>query len=200
MDVGHNYAAHLRTLLNLTPDTPRFHGGRDQHRRADQAIRTAHDNLDQAPENADTSSDELTAAGFGATLKWTMFVFNEKAPASVVDHVNQLSPWDFCAFLGDLVDAGSMTMRQDREYFAAMGERLEAAGPTVWLIVSGEDFGFNNTEDVFLDEAAARKAFATRALGFTVKEIQEETLGTACVLKYRDGSDWIALEAHTATA
>lgn len=201
-----DYATHLRTLLNLTPDTPRFHAGRDQHRRIDQAIRAAHDNLDQAPAGVDTSTDtlfaadHLTAHGFGATLKWTMFVFNEKAHAVVVDHVNQLSPWDLCAFLADLAAAGSMTMRQDREYFDAMAERLEAAGPTVWLITSGEDYGFNNTEGVFLDETAARKAFDTRALSFTVKEIQEETVGGVQTLKYRDRSDWIALEAHTVTS
>jgi predicted MPP superfamily phosphohydrolase len=197
MTAGQAYATHLRTLFALIPETTRFSGGRDQHRHITHTIRDVRNNLGRGN---DSATDELTATGMIAALAWTMYINNEKAHATVIDHVNNLTPWDFCAFLGDLVDANPRTAAAQADHFAAMGERLEAAGPTVWLITSGEDYGSNNTEDVFLDETAARKAFATRALGFTVKEIQEETLGDVRVLRYRNGSDWIALEAHTATA
>jgi predicted MPP superfamily phosphohydrolase len=196
MTAGQAYAAHLRTLFALTPDTTRFSGGRDQHRHITHTIRDTRNNLGR--DNA-SEADDLTATGMIAALAWTMYINNEKAPAQVIDHVNNLTPWDFCAFLGDLVDANPRTAAAQAEHFAAMAERLEAAGPTVWLITSGEDYGPNNTEDVFLDEAAARKAFNIRALGFAIKETQEETLGMVRVLKYRNGSEWIALEAHTAT-
>ncbi|WP_328825969.1 hypothetical protein OHT77_01025 [Streptomyces sp. NBC_00252] len=48
-EAGEAFANQLRDALGLTPETPRFHYDRDQHRRADRLIRLARERvLDQA--------------------------------------------------------------------------------------------------------------------------------------------------------
>lgn len=108
------YATHLRDLLNLTPETPRFHNGRDQHLRINHTIRTAHQRIQ---EDAALPHDTLTATGFIAALAWTMGIRNENATGGAIDHVNNLSPWDFCDFLADLVDYNPRSMARQLRYF-----------------------------------------------------------------------------------
>ncbi|MEU5476783.1 hypothetical protein [Streptomyces mirabilis] len=195
MTNGQTFTAHLRTILALTPGTPRFDNGHDQHRPIDRVIRVAHDNVSN--EHAD-DRDERTAAGYNATLAWTMFIHNEKAPDSVLDHVQNLSPWDFCGFLGDLTDANPRTSKQQAEYFGEMADRLEAEGPTVWMIVSGQDYYPEEVEQVFVDnEALARSEFDKRTLSFAVKSTKHGDDGS--IKHYNDASEYIALTCMSAT-
>jgi hypothetical protein len=122
------YATHLRDLLNITPDTSRFHNGRDQHLRIDRTIRIAHERVqDDNPLTGDT----LTAAGFIATLTWTMGIRNENANGGAIDHVNNLTPWDFCAFLADIVDYNPRSMARQLRYFDELATRVRPAPMSV---------------------------------------------------------------------
>ncbi|WP_329376118.1 hypothetical protein [Streptomyces sp. NBC_01483] len=127
MDAGHDYATHLRTLLNLTPDTPRFSGGRDQHLNIDRTIRLAHERLqDDNP----ITGDDITAAGFNATLAWTLGIRNEAANGGAIEHVNNLSPWDFCDFLADLIDYNPRSIARQLRYFDELATRVRPAPET----------------------------------------------------------------------
>ncbi|MGW3308347.1 hypothetical protein ACWDG9_17375 [Streptomyces sp. NPDC001073] len=194
MTDGQTFTTHLRTRLALTPGTPRFENGHDQHRRIDRVIRLACDNVSNG--HAD-ENDKLSAAGFNATLAWTVYVYNEKAPDIVLDHVQSLSPWDLCALLGDLVDANPRTGKQQADYFCEMADRLEAAGPTVWMIASGQDYYPENIEQVFVDnESLARREFDKRTLSFAVTSTERGDDGS---IKHRNDSEYIALTRMSAT-
>lgn len=187
-----DYATHLRTLFTLTLDTARFSGGRDQHRLIVNSIRTARDLGTRG-----TDLDQATGSGMTAALAWNMHVFNERGPAAVVDHINGLSPWEFCQFLADVTDANPRTAAQQTAYFEEMAAQLEAAGPTVWLIVSGQDHYPEYIEQVIVgDEQLALHEFDKRALAFEVVDAEKTPDGG---IKYRNGTDYIAVQAMTAT-
>lgn len=193
MTSDQDYANHLRNLLGITPDTARFSGGRDQHRLTVSTIRAARE-LDGTG-NA-TDLEQITGSGMIAALAWNVHILNERGPAAVVDHVNNLSPWDFCQFLADVAEANPRTGKQQADYFDAMAALLEAADPTVWLIVSGEDHYPEYIEHAILDADLARQRFDKRALTFEVKETQTLPDGG---IKYRNGSEYIALQPMTTT-
>ena len=120
-EAGEAFANQLRDVLQLTPTTPRFHHGQDQHRRADQLIRRARERvLDQAP----LEGDFTLAAGYTATCAWHRAIYLEQATDAALEYVQALSPWDFCQFLGDLVVARATTGKTQDAYFCALATRV----------------------------------------------------------------------------
>ncbi|MFF3968018.1 hypothetical protein ACFYZI_41515 [Streptomyces griseorubiginosus] len=118
------FANRLRDTLGLTPETPRFHQGRDQHRRADQVIRLARERVrDQAP----LDGDFTLAAGYTAACAWHRFIHLEKATDAALEYVQNLSPWDFCRFLGDLIVADVKTGAAQDRYFCELATRVTTA-------------------------------------------------------------------------
>lgn len=120
-EAGEVFANQLRAALELTPATPRFHHGHDQHRRADQLIRRAREHVQgQAP----LEGDFTLAAGYTATCAWHRFIYLEQATDAALEYVQALSPWDFCQFLGDLVVARVKTGKAQDAYFCALATRV----------------------------------------------------------------------------
>lgn len=119
-----DFADRLRDLLLLTPDVPRFHRGRDLHLRADHLIRLAHGRVQ---DQAALDGDEALAAGFTAVCAWRRFIYREQATDTVLEYVQNLSPWAFCQFLGDLVVADVRTGKAQDAYFCALATRLDTA-------------------------------------------------------------------------
>ncbi|AVH61865.1 MULTISPECIES: hypothetical protein [Streptomyces] len=118
------FANLLRDLLGVTPDMPRFHQGRDQHRRADQLIRRARERVQgQVP----LESDDAVAAGYSAACAWHRFIYLEKATGAALEYVQNLTPWAFCQFLGDLVAAGVKTGRAQDRFFCELATRVTTA-------------------------------------------------------------------------
>lgn len=118
------FANQLRDALGLTPETPRFHHGHDQHRRVDQLIRRARERvLDQAP----LDGDFTLAAGYNATCAWHRFIYLEQATDAALEYVQALSPWAFCQFLGDLVVARAKTGKAQDRYFCELATRVTTA-------------------------------------------------------------------------
>ncbi|MGX1913544.1 hypothetical protein ACWIID_32595 [Streptomyces phaeochromogenes] len=123
-EAAEDFADLLRDLLGLTPDMPRFHQGRDQHRRADQLIRRARERVQgQVP----LEGDDAVAAGYSAACAWHGFIYLEKATGAALEYVQNLSPWAFCRFLGDLAVAGVKTGRAQDRYFCALATRVTTA-------------------------------------------------------------------------
>jgi len=123
-ETAEDFAGWLRGLLALTPDTPRFHQGRDQHRRADQFIRLARERVrDQVA----LDGDDVIANGYSAACAWHRFIYLEKATTAALEHVQNLSPWEFCQFLGDLMVAGAKTGQAQDRYFCELATRVTTA-------------------------------------------------------------------------
>ncbi|WP_019074353.1 hypothetical protein [Streptomyces hokutonensis] len=130
------FANQLRDALGLTPDTPRFHCGHDQHRRVDKLIRRARERvLDQAP----LEGDFTLAAGYTATCAWHRFIHLELATDAALEYVQTLSAWDFCQFLGDLVVARATTGKAQDAYFCALATRVTTAARAVVDAVAAVD-------------------------------------------------------------
>ncbi|MGW0647683.1 hypothetical protein ACWD4T_02570 [Streptomyces umbrinus] len=130
------FAARLRDALELTPATPRFHRGRDQHHRADQLIRLARERVrDQAPLDGDFTLE----AGYTAACAWHRFIYLEQAADAALEHVQNLSPWDFCQFLGDLVVARVKTGTAQDRYFSELAARLDATARATADVVATVD-------------------------------------------------------------
>ena len=120
-EAGEAFANQLRDALGLTPETPRFHHGRDQHRRADQLIRLARERvLDQAV----VDGDFTLAAGYTATCAWHRAIYLEQATDAALEYVQALSPWAFCQFLGDLVVADVKTGKAQDRFFCELATRV----------------------------------------------------------------------------
>ncbi|MFJ9381937.1 hypothetical protein [Streptomyces sp. NPDC101455] len=83
-EAGEGFANRLRDALQLTPATPRFRHGHDQHRRADQLIRRARERvLGQAP----LEGDFTLAAGYTATCAWHRAIYLEQATDAALSPV-----------------------------------------------------------------------------------------------------------------
>lgn len=118
------FANRLRDALELTPTTPRFYQGRDQHRRADNLIRFARERVrDQAP----LDGDFTLAAGYTAVCAWHRFIYLEEATGAALEYVQNLSPWEFCQFLGDLIVADVRTGAAQDRYFCELATRVTTA-------------------------------------------------------------------------
>ncbi|MGW1364953.1 hypothetical protein ACWCQP_47105 [Streptomyces chartreusis] len=118
------FADRLRDQLELTPATPRFHRGRDQHGRADQLIRLARERVrSQVP----LDGDGVIAAGYTATCAWHRFIYLERATEAALEYVQNLSPWNFCQFLGDLMMASAKTGKAQDRYFCELATRVTTA-------------------------------------------------------------------------
>ncbi|MGY1503730.1 hypothetical protein ACW4TU_45465 (plasmid) [Streptomyces sp. QTS52] len=88
-EAAEDFATLLRDLLGLTPDTPRFQQGRDQHRRADQLIRRARERVQGqvALEGDDMDAVSVTLRSTNpfdleATPEWLMGLIEKYAPSS----------------------------------------------------------------------------------------------------------------------
>ncbi|MER6958215.1 hypothetical protein [Streptomyces sp. NPDC000618] len=123
-ETAETFADLLRDLLMLTPATPRFHRGHDQHLRADHLIRLAHGRVqDQAP----LDGDKAFAAGFTAVCAWRRFIYREQATDAALEYVQNLSPWAFCQFLGELMVAGARTGKAQDRFFCELATRVTTA-------------------------------------------------------------------------
>ncbi|MGW2050765.1 hypothetical protein ACWCPF_37175 [Streptomyces sp. NPDC001858] len=123
-ETAETFADRLRDLLMLTPATPRFHRGHDQHLRADHLIRLAHGRVqDQAPLDGDVAF----AASFTAVCAWRRFIYREQATDAALEYVQNLSPWAFCQFLGELMVAGARTGKAQDRFFCELATRVTTA-------------------------------------------------------------------------
>ncbi|WJV51750.1 hypothetical protein [Streptomyces flavofungini] len=123
--VADAFCGQLRELLTLAPDTPRFHQGHDQHLRADRLIRLAHERVQ---DQAALQGDDILASGVTAARAWHRFIYQELATDTVLEYVQNLSPWEFCQFLGELAVADVRTGRNQDRYFCDLATRI-ANGP-----------------------------------------------------------------------
>ncbi|WP_460073988.1 hypothetical protein [Streptomyces sp. YKOK-I1] len=134
-EAAEDFAWWLRAALGLTPDVPRFHQGRDQHRRAYQAVRIARERVrDQAA----LDGDDVIAAGYTAAVAWHRFIYLEKATTAALEYVQALSPWAFCRFLGDLMVASVKTGTAQDRYFCELATRVTTAARIRSEVAPGE--------------------------------------------------------------
>lgn len=120
MTKGQQFTQDMRHFLSIGTRTRRDRKGLDLHYEIADWVVTAC--MQRGTLHTDQEAAFLPA--FGAVSAWIKDIKNGRASYLVIDHINQLSPYQFCKLLGDMVDAGVATSTSGGQYFAQMRARL----------------------------------------------------------------------------
>lgn len=121
MTKGQQFAKAMRSNLGIGARTRRFRKGVDLHAEILECIR----NATYYPGYYTGERAELFQAAFSAQVSYTKHIAAYRADATVVAHINGLSPWQFCALIGDLVDAEITNVGEGEQFFAEMARSLQ---------------------------------------------------------------------------
>lgn len=116
MTKGQQFAKTMRSNLGIGARTRRHRKGTDLHAEILDCIR----NATYYPGYYSGERATLFQAAFNAQVSYTKHIAGHRADATVVAHINALSPWQFCALLGDMVDAGISNVGEGERFFADM--------------------------------------------------------------------------------
>lgn len=117
---GQQFAATMRYYLSIGTRTRRNRKGVDLHREiAELTVIAA---MQRGSFHPDMEAALIPA--FDAASSWVKDIKNGRGSWIVIEHINQLSPWQFCNLLGDMVDAGVNTTSAGAQYFARMRTQL----------------------------------------------------------------------------
>ncbi|MFI6086049.1 hypothetical protein ACIBBB_34795 [Streptomyces sp. NPDC051217] len=94
------------------------------HLRADRLIRIAHERVQD--QGALEGYEEIVA-GLTAARAWHQFIYREQATGTALEYVQNLSPWGFCQFLGELVVADPATNHEQDRYFCDLATGIDSA-------------------------------------------------------------------------
>lgn len=120
---GQNFAREMRAHLHIGVRTRRFNSKKwteDGHRDVMQTIADAN-NL---PSGSDR--DATFQAAFAALCSWEKHIFNGRADAGLVAHINKMSPYQFVGLIGQMIDAEISNVGEGEQFFADMARSLYA--------------------------------------------------------------------------
>lgn len=110
----------MRSNLGIGARTRRFRKGVDLHAEILDCIR----NATYYPGYYTGERAELFQAAFGAQVSYGKHIAGYRADATVVSHINALSPWQFCTLLGDMIDAEVSNVGEGERFFADLRTEL----------------------------------------------------------------------------
>lgn len=119
---GQEFAAQMRYFLSIGTRTRRNRKGLDLHRTIVEWVRTAAMERGALP----SVEEAVFAAAFDAACAWFKWIKLGRADYTVIEYVNSLSPYQFCAFLGQMIDDEINTTSQAGTYFSELRTRLLA--------------------------------------------------------------------------
>jgi hypothetical protein len=122
---GQIFAREMRSYLHIGARTRRFNSKKwqqDGHRDVLNLIAEANNN--PGLRNADSEAIFRTASA--ALRSWEKHIDGYRANASLVAHINSMTPYQFVGLIGDMIDAGISNVGEGEAFFAEMGRRLYA--------------------------------------------------------------------------
>ncbi|MFJ6066566.1 hypothetical protein ACIQHU_26420 [Streptomyces tendae] len=122
MTQGQQFAKTMRYFLSIGTRTRRDRKGLDLHRVIVDWVVTAAMERGTLP----PAEEAIFASAFDAACAWIKDIKNGRGSWMVIEHIDGLSPYQFCALLGDMVDAGVNSSSAGRQYFAQMRADLLA--------------------------------------------------------------------------
>jgi hypothetical protein len=176
---GQQFAHDMRHFLSIGTRTRRDRKGLDLHREIADWVRVAameHGTLDP-------SQEESFRPAYDVACSWFKWIKLGRADYTVCEYINNLTPYQFCAFLGRMIDAGITSTSQAGQYFSEMRTTLigEAQG----------DEAAGQTEAVDT-KAATPTGSMRRALARTRRNTLRTAARTSRALGYRTLSGLIA--------
>ncbi|GHD70351.1 hypothetical protein GCM10010317_077500 [Streptomyces mirabilis] len=121
---GQIFAREMRSYLRIGARTRRFDSKKwdvDGHRDVMQAIADAN-----AFPGADAARDAIFQTAYAALCSWEKHIDGYRADAVLVSHINTMTPYQFVALIGDMVDADIANVGEGELFFADMARRLYA--------------------------------------------------------------------------
>lgn len=122
---GQIFAREMRSYLNVGPRTRRFNSQKwteDGHRDVLRLIAEA--SYNPGMRNAEREAIFQTASA--ALRSWEKHIDGYRADATLVAHINSMTPHQFIGLIGDMIDAGISNVGEGERYFAAMARRVYA--------------------------------------------------------------------------
>lgn len=122
---GQIFTREMRTYLQVGPRTRRFNSKKwteDGHRDVLRLI--AESSYNPGMRNAEREAIFQTASA--ALRSWEKHIDGYRADATLVAHINSMTPHQFIGLIGDMIDAEISNVGEGERYFAAMARRLYA--------------------------------------------------------------------------
>lgn len=122
---GQNFAREMRSYLRIGVRTRRFNNKKwtdDGHRDVMRVIADANN----YPGSADPDREAIFRTAFMALCSWEKHIAGYRADASLVSHINNMTPYQFVGLIGDMIDAGITNVGQGEQFFAEMARNLYA--------------------------------------------------------------------------
>ncbi|MFC5802833.1 hypothetical protein [Streptomyces formicae] len=122
MTKGQQFAKSMRDNHGIGTRTRRFRKGADLHAEILESIRNATHYNGWYSE----ARQELFRAAFGAQVSYQKHIAGHRADSQVIAHINSLSPYQFCALLGRMVDAEISNVGEGEQFFSQLRAELYA--------------------------------------------------------------------------
>jgi hypothetical protein len=117
---GQDLTAALRRYFSLGTRTRRYrtdrNGRRDLHTEMVEALCYAA----QCPGYYAPATQDALHAGFGAALAYGKHIQGYRVSGTLIAKISAMSPWQFAALLGQMVDAGVTTTGEGERFFSEM--------------------------------------------------------------------------------
>ncbi|MFF8589907.1 hypothetical protein ACF061_00460 [Streptomyces sp. NPDC015220] len=119
---GQNFAREMRTHLHIGARTRRYRKGSDLHAQILESITSAawHEG------SHDAARQETFRTALGAWMSYEKHIAGYRADCKVISHIKGLTPYQFCALLGDMIDAGISNVGEGERFFAQLRTELYA--------------------------------------------------------------------------
>ena len=125
---GQNLTAALRYYFSTGTRTRRF--GKNRYgTQVDRHVEMIEELILNA-QNPGINTAAITAAllpGYGAALSYEKHIGGFRADCTLIRKINEMTPWQFAALLGQMADAGITNTGQGERFFAEMARSLRAA-------------------------------------------------------------------------
>jgi hypothetical protein len=122
MTKGQEFAKRMRKNLGIGTRTRRTRLGRDLHAEILECIT----NNAWYPGYYTGDRKELFGLAYGSWMAYDKHIAGYRANGELIAHINALSPWQFCALLGQMIDAEITNAGQGERYFNGMARTLRA--------------------------------------------------------------------------
>lgn len=126
LTAGQIFARDMRKNWGIGTRTRRFDrrkiGGSDFHSSIVESVQNATYESGYYSEQR----QEIFRTASAAMFSYNKHIAGYRANSNVIAYINSLTPWQFCNFLGEMVDANITNVGEGERWFADLSRRLHA--------------------------------------------------------------------------
>ncbi|MFD8545687.1 hypothetical protein [Streptomyces sp. NPDC059649] len=117
---GQNFAREMRSFLRIGARTRRIRQGRDLQAQILECITNAA--WSTGYYNADR--EQTFRAAFGAWMAYDKHIAGYRVDGILIAHIKAMTPYQFCALIGDMIDAGVTNAGEGEIFFSRLRSEL----------------------------------------------------------------------------